>query len=236
MPDISNVPGAFDAGNDPYAACVDGVIASLGENVSGTKVIGRANFVAEVRAWRSNQKALEAAILARMSVSQAETSAFLNAQNKVTAYLQKFMDASGWFHDSPIPQDVRADVDGPLKNLYGVLAEDLKEALLIWDAKNNPPDANLVFDTLRAFSAGMQAGEEIAQQYRDTMKTIVHGASRIGIGFVPFVGTALDLCEAVTGKEWCLPSGKTLTTGKRIFSGIGFGIGKAVKYANWKKR
>ncbi len=65
VPDISNVPGAFDAGNDPYAAYADGVIASLQENVSGTKVIGRANFVAEVRAWRSNQKALEAAILAR---------------------------------------------------------------------------------------------------------------------------------------------------------------------------
>lgn len=129
-----------------------------------------------------------------MSVSQAETSAFLNAQNKVTAYLQKFMNGSGWFHDSPIPQDVRADVDGPLKNLYGVLAEELKEALLIWDAKNNPPEANLFFDTLRAFSAGMQAGEEIATQFEDTMKT--------------------------------------LTTGERVFSGIGFGVGKIVK--EWK--
>jgi hypothetical protein len=45
----------------------------------------------------------------------------------------------------------------------------------------------------------MQAADELAEQYRDTMKTIVHGASRVAIGFVPFVGPALDLCEAVTG-------------------------------------
>jgi hypothetical protein len=45
---------------------------------------------------------------------------------------------------------VRADVDGPLKKLYGVLAEDLKEALLIWDAKWSPPEAGLFFDTRNA--------------------------------------------------------------------------------------
>jgi hypothetical protein len=232
VPDISNVPGAFDAGNDPYAAYADGVIASLEENVSGNQVVGRANFVAQVRAWRSNQKALEAAILARMSVSQAETSAFLNAQNKVTGYLQKFMDASGWFFDAPVPEDVRADINGPLKHLYGALAEELQDRLNVWELTHLPQEPNLFFDTLRAFSAGMQAGDELVEQYRDTMKSIVHGASRIGLGFVPFVGQALDLCEAVTGKEFCLPSGKTLTTGERIFSGIGFGIGKVFKV--WK--
>lgn len=206
VPDISNVPGAFDPANDPYAAYADDVIASLEANVSGNQVIGRATFIATVRAWRTNQAALQKAILARMSVSQAETNAFLNAQNKVTSYLQKFVDASGWFLDAPIPLDIRAEVDGPLKNLYGVLAEDLKDRLNAWDAKWNPPEANLFFDTLRAFSAGMQASEEIAQEYRETMRSIVHGASRVAIGFVPFVGTAMDLCEAVTGKEWCMHS------------------------------
>jgi len=42
----------------------------------------------------------------------------------------------------------------------------------------------------------------------------------------------MDLCEAVTGKEFCAPSGRTLTIGERVFSGIGFGIGKVVKV--WK--
>ena len=91
---------------------------------------------------------------------------------------------------------------------------------------------SLFFDTLRAFSAAMQTGDEMAEEFRGTMKSIVHGATRIGIGFVPFVGTALDLCEAVTGKEWCLPSGRQLTTGERVWSGLGFGVGKAVKV--WK--
>ena len=111
------------------------MIASLEAHVSGNQVIGRASFIAIVRAWRANQAALHKAIQARMGVSQAETNAFLNAQNKVTSYLQKFVDASGWFLDAPIPMDVRADVDGRLKNLYGALAEDLKDRLNAWDAK-----------------------------------------------------------------------------------------------------
>ena len=62
IPDISNIEGAFDPANDPYAAYADGVIASLDENVNGAIVVGRANFVATVRAWRSNQAALQQAI------------------------------------------------------------------------------------------------------------------------------------------------------------------------------
>jgi hypothetical protein len=152
-----------------------------------------------VRAWRSNQAALQKAILARLSVSQAETNAFLNAENKVTGYLQQFMDSSGWLKDAPVPQDVRANINGTLKNLYGVLAEDLKDRLNEWEAATAPELSGPLFDTIRAFSGGMQAADELAEQYRDTMKTIVHGASRVAIGFVPFVGPALDLCEAVTG-------------------------------------
>jgi hypothetical protein len=155
------------------------VIASLSENVSGGKVIGRANFVALVRAWRSNQAALQKAILARLSVSQAETNAFLNGENKVTGYLQQFMDASGWLKDAPVPQDVRANINGTLKTLYGSLAEDLKDRLNEWEAATSPELSGPLFDTIRAFSSGMQAADELAEQYRDTMKTIVHGASRV---------------------------------------------------------
>ncbi|WP_081426093.1 hypothetical protein, partial [Sorangium cellulosum] len=36
---------------------------------------------------------------------------------------------------------------------------------------------------------------------------------------------ALDLCEAVTGKAFCLPSGQELSDEERIFSGVGFGLG-----------
>jgi hypothetical protein len=131
--------------------------------------------------------------------------------------------------DAPVPQDVRANINGTLKNLYGALAEDLKDRLNEWEIATAPELSGPLFDTIRAFSGGMQAADELAEQYRDTMKTIVHGASRVTIGFVPFVGPALDLCEAVTGHEYCMPSGRTLTTGERVFSGIGFGVGKLVK-------
>ncbi len=233
IPDISNIEGAFDPANDPYAAYADGVIASLDENVSGAIVVGRANFVATVRAWKSNQAALQQAIQARMGVSLAETNAFLNAQNKVTDYLRRFMNGSGWFHDAPIPEDVRAEVDGPLKAMYGALAEDLKDRLNAWEVAHSPPEANLFFDTLRAFSAGMQAADELVEEYRGTMRTFVHAATRVGIGFVPFVGPALDLCEAVTGREWCTPTGRQLTTGERVWSAAGFGVGKLVRV--WRR-
>jgi hypothetical protein len=66
--------------------------------------------------------------------------------------------------------------------------------------------------------------------YADVMQTLVTATSRIGVGFVPFVGPALDLCECVTGKAWCLPSGKELSTGERIFSGAGVAIGSVAHF------
>ena len=41
---------------------------------------------------------------------------------------------------------------------------------------------------------------------------------------MPYVGPALDLCECITGKAWCLPSGQELSDEERIFSGVGFAI------------
>src|SRR5262249_16646094 len=102
IPDISGVPGAFTPGNDPYDAYADAGIAALGEDVSHGEVVGRADFVAQVRAWRANEAALLKALMMN-GASQAETSAFLNGQNKVTAYVQKFMDAQGWFKDTAAP-------------------------------------------------------------------------------------------------------------------------------------
>jgi hypothetical protein len=57
------------------------------------------------------------------------------------------------------------------------------------------------------------------------MQTLVTATSRIAVGFIPYVGPALDLCECITGKSWCLPSGKDLSTEERVFSGVGFAVG-----------
>ncbi len=35
--------------------------------------------------------------------------------------------------------------------------------------------------------------------------------ARDRVGLIPVVGEAVDICEAVTGKAFCLPSGDDLT-------------------------
>jgi hypothetical protein len=225
VPDISDVPGAFSPGNDPYAAYADAVIAALEGDVEGGLVAERADFVATVRAWRANSAALEAALRERMGVSLAETSAFLNAQNRVTSFVRRFMDASGWLVDTPVPADLRAYVDWVLKPRFGALAEEMKDNLNLW-----PPGEGLdleqtqLYQTIDAFAGAMSAIGDGAQAYVDVMGTLVHATSRIAVGFVPYVGPALDLCECITGKSWCLPSGKELSIEERLFSGAGFAV------------
>jgi hypothetical protein len=217
------------ATNQSYAAYADAVIAALSAGVEGGQVIERAGFVANVRAWRENSAALEAALQERAGVSRAETSAFLNAQNRITGYVRRFMDASDWFADTPVPADLRAYVDTVLKPRFGALAEEMKDNLNLW-----PPGEGLdleqtqLYQTIDAFAGAMSAIGERADAYRDVMGTLVHATSRVAIGFVPYVGPALDLCEAITGKAWCLPSGQELSDEERIFSGLGFAIAGSV--------
>ncbi|MDI1436454.1 hypothetical protein [Polyangium sorediatum] len=233
IPDLSGVPGAFEPGKDPYAAYADAVIAALEEDVSGGEVIDRGSFVATVRAWRANQAAIEKALLSGSGVTQAEMSAFLNAQNKVTSHLEQYMDAADWFLNSQVPPDVRAQVDGVLKNLYGAYADELKDALNamgVGDGGTIDLEKTHLFQMIRAFSAGVSELGDVTMPYVDVMVTMTHAATRIGIGFVPYVGAALDLCEAVTGKEFCLPVGRDLSLGERIFSAVGTGVGAGVAF------
>ena len=230
IPDVSGVPGAFDPGNDPYAAYADKVIETLQKNVTGGKVNARASFVANVRAWRANQAALQQALAERMDVPVAETNAFLNAQNKVAGFVHQFMDGSDWFTDSPVPADLRGYVDGVLKNDFGELAEEMKDGLNQWEGFTLNLEETQLCQTISAFAAGISAVSDGFAAYAETMATLVHATERVAIGFVPYVGPALDLCEAVTGKEWCLPSGKELSTEERIFSGVGAAVSGAVHF------
>ena len=230
IPSLSGVPGAFDPENDPYDAYANAVIAALAEDVSGGQVTDRPGFVAQVRAWRANAKAIGDA-LTMASASQAETSAFLKSQDKIRAYVQKFMDAQDWFKDSPVPADVRGYIAVVFKNKFDKLADEMKDAL------NSLPTADAVdltelpiFKTISAFGGAMSAIDTVATPYFETMATLVHGATRVAIGFVPVVGPALDLCEAVTGRTMCLPDGKELSTEERIFSGAGVAAGGLAKF------
>jgi putative toxin of predicted polymorphic toxin system len=189
--------------------------------------MNRGSFVANVRAWRANQKALEKALLEGSGVSQAEVNAFLNAQIRVTKYVQKFMNASDWFLDSPVPADVRAAVDGALKQAFDELADALKDNLNEWQAGPLTPEEELLSQTISAFGAGIAAVEKGGELYFECMQEMVTRSAHMAIGFVPVVGTGLDLCEAVSGKEWCLPSGRELSVEERIFAGVGVVISGA---------
>ncbi|WP_437606581.1 hypothetical protein WMF20_37235 [Sorangium sp. So ce834] len=224
VPDIAEVDGAFDEGRDPYAAYADAVIAALSADVSGGVVVARADFVANVRAWRDNSAALEIALRDRMGVSLAETNAFLKAQNRITAYVRRFMDASDWFVDSPVPADLRAHVDTVLKPRFDALADQMKDSLNQWTGDGLDLEQTQLYQTISAFAGAMSTVGEGVEAYAEVMQTLVHATTRIGVGFVPVVGPTLDLCEAVTGKEWCLPAGRELSDEERIFSGMGFGV------------
>ncbi|WP_437609366.1 hypothetical protein WMF20_50135 [Sorangium sp. So ce834] len=225
VPDIAEVDGAFEEGRDPYAAYADAVIAALEADVSGGVVVARADFVANVRAWRENSAALEIALRDRMGVSLAETNAFLKAQNRITAYVRRYMDASDWFVDTPVPADLRAQVDTVLKPRFDALADQMKDSLNQWTGDGLDLEQTQLYQTISAFAGAMSTVGEGAEAYAGVMQTLVHATTRIGVGFVPVVGPALDLCEAVTGKAWCLPSGQALSDEERIFSGVGFGLG-----------
>ncbi|WP_236644156.1 hypothetical protein [Sorangium cellulosum] len=204
------------------------MLAALEADVSGRVVIFRADFVANVRAWRSNSAALEIALRDRMGVSLAETNAFLNAQNRITGFVRQFLDASDGFEESPVPADLRAVVDTVLKPRFDTLADQMKDNLNLWTGGGLDLEQTQLYLTISAFAGAMSTVGEGVEAYAEVMQTLVHATTRIGVGFVPVVGPALDLCEAVTGKAFCLPAGRALSDEERIFSGVGFGLGAAV--------
>jgi hypothetical protein len=224
IPNLSGVPGAFDPGHDPYDAYADDVIAALGDDVSGGVVTARADFLAQVRAWRANQKALQKALQAN-GASVAEVNAFLNAQNKVTAYVNGFLDDKDWFKDSPVPPDVRAAIDGVLADQFADLAAQMKDAV---DSINPANKIDLsqtqLWKTIAAFAGAMGAIEDTAQPYLEVMLALTQASERVAISFVPFVGPTLDFCEAVTGRAWCMPDGAELSDEERIFAGAGVAV------------
>jgi hypothetical protein len=144
--------------------------------------------------------------------------------------VKKFMDASDWFLDSSTPPALRAYIDGVLKQGFGQLSDEMKDNLNIRSEDTIDLSQTQLFQTISAFGGAMSTIGEGVAAYAEVMQTLVTATSRIGVGFVPFVGPALDLCECVTGKAWCLPSGKELSTGERIFSGAGVAIGSVAHF------
>jgi hypothetical protein len=124
-----------------------------------------------------------------------------------------------------VPADLRADVDGVLRNRFGPLAGEMKDNLNQWDGPTLDLGETQLVETIRAFAGAVSAASHVLGPYTEVMQTLVHATTRTAIGFVPVVGPTLDLCEAVTGKMFCLPFAKDLSTEERILSAVGFGFG-----------
>jgi hypothetical protein len=106
----------------------------------------------------------------------------------------------------------------------------MKDALNAWGGGFTLDlEQTQLVQTIRGFAGAMSTIGDGVEAYAGVMQTLVHATTHVAIGFVPLVGPALDLCEAVTGKMYCLPGGKDLTAGERVFSAIGFGIGSVTK-------
>ncbi|AGP41111.1 hypothetical protein [Sorangium cellulosum] len=116
-------------------------------------------------------------------------------------------------------------MDTVLKPRFDALADQMKDSLNQWTGDGLDLEQTQLYQTISAFAGAMSTVGEGVEAYAGVMQTLVHATTRIGVGFVPVVGPALDLCEAVTGKEWCLPAGRELSDEERIFSGLGFGLG-----------
>jgi hypothetical protein len=101
----------------------------------------------------------------------------------------------------------------------------MKDNLNQWDGPTLDLGETQLVETIRAFAGAISAASDVLGPYTEVMQTLVHATTRTAIGFVPVVGPTLDLCEAVTGKMFCLPFAKDLSTEERILSAVGFGFG-----------
>lgn len=224
IPDISPASNAFDPGNDPYAAYADSVLAKLAASVVDNQVSNRGDFLVNVRAWRSNMATLQKALQQRTGVSQTETSAFLKAQNRVTAYVRRFMDASDWYSDALASPILRSLVDGPLRQQWNDMADRIKTDLNLWPPNEPSPFNKMVADTMTGLIGGVQAVAHVGgmtSDYLVVMGQIELVAAKVVIGVTPVVGEALAFCELMTGKDFCIPGGRDLSETERLFSGVG---------------
>ncbi|MFB1484141.1 hypothetical protein [Corallococcus sp. RDP092CA] len=221
----------FAPEHDFYAVYAQQVLSRLQQQMGNTASQDRMGFLSTVRAWRTNVAAMQRSLEARAAVSTEEWGAFLNARHGVANYVRNFMDESGWFLDSPIPVNIRVRLDSVLMARTPQAATALKDALSGWDSTMSPEE-QLILDTINAmlqgaaasiFSVDLSALAELTR-LTNSIATAAVEVSRFAVGFTP-VGDVLDLCEAVTGKKFCIPGGEELSAEERIASGLGVVIG-----------
>ncbi|WP_338863079.1 hypothetical protein [Myxococcus stipitatus] len=234
IPDMG-VGDDFDPDNDPYLAYAQQVLQQLGTTSQNGVVVNRAGYMTIVRSWRQNQDIFEKAIQARASVSREEVGAFLNARGMVLDVVRQAMDEDGWFLDTPVRQSTKALVEY-LRQRPDARhqADGLQSNLNLWQGTATPQQ-NAILDTLDGLHGGWQSVEEGAAAedpsilqtlfgIGESAQVIIKEVALLGVGMTP-AGDFIDFCEVITGWETCIPSGTQLSTGERMFTGLGMVVG-----------
>ena len=241
VPEVSpEDPLPFDADNNQYDRDASIFIAEITKLTNGGTVTDRGSFIRLVLAWKENQEAIKYSLQERAYASANEYAAFLNAQQRVFNFLANYLDESMWFRDSPIPIAIRQIVDdwgwGGDEDQkpwpYFLNARYLKYGFETWYNEQLTP-AQLLFlnmlpgtkDYVQAVAFMVKASEEgldeVLAASDDVMQNLVYAGLRVGVGFIPVVGTLLDFCELVTGTEFCMPGGRELSAFERSMAGVG---------------
>jgi hypothetical protein len=230
VPDILGTD-PFDGTHDPYADFADEVLAQLASTIAPDgRVLDHGRFLDIVGNWRFNMAALEQSLVLREAVSQAEYGAFLNAKARVTNRLSNFVDARDWFLDTEVPQQIRDFID------LGLAANAFLQYATLKRAFNEFPElTEHQYDLLWTMVIIHGAAERVwgpppPPGFLDELLEIinVYGAvyrfaGSVAIGFTP-AGDFVDLCEAVTGWELCIPGGNTLSVRERVMAAAGLVI------------
>ncbi|MDB4968926.1 MAG: hypothetical protein JWN44_4615 [Myxococcales bacterium] len=227
-----------DFPHDPYGPNADVVIAKLNATITNGALNDRAAFQQTVASWRDNQNAL-AEMLKRRAACTKEVGAFLDAQSRVLSVVRKYMDANDWFKDAPIPEQLKQLVDG-LKIFHLAWQQhELKGNLNLWVGPQPTPEQQMVIDALNALLDGaLRADYEddpaedpdyhlAVRQMLDGAVVVVKEVAKFGLYLTP-VGPFISLCEVISGHEMCLPSGRQLSTGERVFSAVSITVGPII--------
>jgi hypothetical protein len=229
----------WDPENDHYARFADETIRKL---EGAWQFDDRIGFFSIVASWAEHNKMFERYATSRAEVSPKEWRAYSASVTRIESYLygngqvQGRLTRDNWYIDSPVPQDLRNDIENIIKVESPAEGAALELALKQLRKKDVSAQQAEAFMTLRALAHGFVALAsmlEVQEAIRQRQKLqsvaggmallIAEGAKCAGTSFV--ARDAGDFYEVVTGKDIC--TGETLTVSGRTISAIALGVGSA---------
>lgn len=209
------------------------------EGKSGIPVENRLEFLALKKRWT------EVFLFLGQSFKNGkgtllENQSYRQAVGKVDRFLTQYVDENGYFRSSIFYKDIvlRENL-GLIVKFEPKKGEELKKVLHTWDETHLTPEQKLVLQTVKALGIAFKVASDdfsnSSQKIKIKLSILTDQSIKIAKMTVPAfdVGTSLapgindirDYCEAMTGKEFCLPAGRDLSSFERLLSGAGLFAG-----------